>query len=166
MQRARLYPGDQPVPWVAVRPVVAASMRSLCKRAYDGHPSGCPNFGVSPRCPPKAKHFWECFSDGPFYAIYSQFDLGAHVARMRAAHPGWTEKQLRCVLYWQGTARKKLRAEITRFLEVFPYDWRIEETPEAMGLVVHHTCLTGGRHLEWPPFPYVTHVAIAGLAAQ
>jgi predicted metal-binding protein len=152
------------MPHVLVTPVLDRSVRGLCVRPYEGHPHGCPNHGRSPRCPPAAPHLFEAFDEsGPFYAVYSRFPLGDHVRAMRQRHPGWSDRQLRCVLYWQNSARKKLRAEVALFKEAHPeVDWRVEETPEAMGLDVTATLREVGIGLEWPPAEVATHVALAG----
>jgi hypothetical protein len=79
--------------------VVDYSVRELCSRQYDGHPRGCPNYNRSPRCPPHAPRLDQVYDmSNPFYLIYSTFPLGEHVARMRAAHPSWSTRQLGCVL--------------------------------------------------------------------
>jgi len=116
------------------------------------------------RCPPNAPLFSEVFNlDGPFFAIYSRFPLGEHVEAMRQAHPNWSYRQLSCVLYWQGTARKKLKTEIITFKTAHPQSWLIETTPEAFGCNVTETMRTVGIELPWPPREYAYHVAIAGL---
>lgn len=101
---------------------------------------------------------------GPFFAIYSVFALGQHVAVMRGVHPDWSERRLACVLYWQGTARKKLRGAIETFKAEHPGSWSIETTPEAFGLNVTATMRAAGIELPWPPREFVYHVALAGIA--
>lgn len=155
------------MPWVQVVPVVDPKVRSLCSRPYEGHPSGCPNFKVSPRCPPEAPLLGDVFDlDGPVWAVYSVFPLGEHVARMRVKHPGWSDRQLGCVLYWQGTARKRLRAEVEEFRGSHPDQrWVVEATPEAMGCDVTATMKAVGVELPWPPVDVAYHVALAGTSS-
>jgi len=155
------------MPSVLVVPVVDERVCGLCCKPYEGHPRGCPNFGKASRCPPAAPHLYQVFDKaGPFYAIYSAFPLGEHVARMRSAHPDWSDRQLRCVLYWQGTARKRLRSEVAAFRAEHPErEWLVEETPEAMGLQVFDTMAKAGVPLPWPPVDLAYHVALAGPPA-
>ena len=152
------------MPHARVLPVLYDSVRKLCSRPYEGHPRGCPNYGKAPRCPPKVARIDEVYDLGaPFYVVWSTFELGAHVATMRDRHPDWSERQLRCVLYWQGTARKRLRAEVEAFREAHPeVDWLVETTPEAMGLEVTKTMAQAGVELPWPPVETAYHVALAG----
>lgn len=155
------------MPYVLVVPVVDERVRGMCRLPYEGHPRGCPNFGAAERCPPRAPRLYEAFDEsGPFYAVYSSFPLGEHVIKMRAAHPTWSERQLRCVLYWQGTARKRLREEVAAFRAEHPErEWLVEETPEAMGLHVFETLRKAGVPLPWPPVEHAYHVALAGPSA-
>ncbi len=152
------------MPHARVIPVLEPSVRGMCRLPYEGHPKGCPNFGVAERCPPKVVHLDEAYDLGaPFYAVWSAFPLGEHVAAMRAKHPDWSERQLRCVLYWQGTARKRLKAEIAKFRGEHPeIDWLVETTPEAMGMHVGKTMVQVGVVLPWPPAELAYHVALAG----
>ena len=53
--------------------------------------------------------------------LYIIFDLHSYVEKMRQRHPSWTETQLLNVLYWQGTARKKLKEHIKKFNDEFRY---------------------------------------------
>lgn len=154
------------MPYVEVRPVIDLSVRGLCALPYEGHPKGCPNFGRVDRCPPRSPLLYQVFDkDGPFYAVYSTFSLGDHVRSMRAKHPDWSPRQLACVLYWQGTARSRLRKEIATCKNVVRRPgapWVVETTPEAMGCDVTATMKSVGLHLEWPPTELAYQVAIAG----
>lgn len=98
------------------------SPRGLCVKFYKNHKFGCPNFGKKPDCPPLVPMFDEIFDiTRPIYAIYIVFDLFSHVEKMKQRHPSWTETQLLNVLYWQGTARKKLKEHIKKFNDEFMY---------------------------------------------
>jgi hypothetical protein len=154
------------MPFLPVIPVYDKSVRGLCCRVYEGHPKGCPNFNHAARCPPKAPMLPEVFDmAGPFFAIYSRFPLGEHVESMRQAHPNWSYRQLSCVLYWQGTARARLKAEIAAFKAAHPRPWLIETTPEAFGCNVTETMKAVGIELPWPAREFAYHVALAGLPA-
>ena len=154
------------MPYAQATPVIDYSLRSLCARPYEGHPRGCPNHNHSPRCPPLAPRLHEVYDmSGSFWVVYSIFPLGEHVERMRAAHPDWSSRQLACVLYWQGTARRRLRGEVERFRAAHPEaEWLVETTPEAMGCDVTATMRSIGVALAWPPKNVVYHVALAGTS--
>lgn len=157
------------MPFARVVPVVDPSVRALCVKSYPLHPRGCPNFGKKAGCPPATPLLDEFFDlDGPCYVIWNVFDFGAHVAKMRAAHPAWSERQLSCCLYWQGTARKALDVEIDRFrravlLPGVPETmFQIDRCPEAKGLDVTATMVRfTGLALEWPPRTKAVQVAFA-----
>jgi len=87
--------------------VVEERVRKWCLLPYPGHPHGCPNYGNRELCPPKARMFYELVQP-PYVLVAVLFDLNAHVQRMKERHPKWTDRQLRCLLYWQGHVAKKL----------------------------------------------------------
>lgn len=138
---------------IEVHPVLLTTC--LCQRRYRNHRHGCPNYGIKPGCPPR-----EIWNHDPAYAIITEFDLGAHVERMRALYPEWSKYQLVCCLYWQGTARKVLKEEIVRFLRLYS-GYVVDPTPEAAGVNVTATLKAVGIELEWPPEKIVRQVALA-----
>jgi hypothetical protein len=151
-----------------VEPVLDPKTRGLCRLPYPGHPKGCPNYGKKDRCPPKSPLWRDVYDlEAPTYAVVSEFPLGPHMARMKAAHPYWSLKQCRNVLYWQGTARKALREKIFRAVRACTdrpsgIVYQAEETPEAMGVNVFATMEKVGIILEhgWPAT--IKHVALLG----
>lgn len=153
-----------------VEPVIDLSMRSLCVRPYPGHPKGCPNHGSRDTCPPEQKVFGGVYdTDLNIFALWTEFDLGAHVSRMKKAHPTWSYRQLSCCLYWQGTVRKFLRTKSKKWIDFAvlhtPFADRILLTtcPEAMGINVTATMKNIGVQLEWPPKSLTRMVYLAGV---
>lgn len=138
-------------------------VRGLCAKPYPLHPKGCPNFGKKPGCPPEVPLLPDVFDlSAPCFLIVNTFDFAAHVARMRVAHPDWSERQLTCCLYWQGTARKDLERRIVEFKRHNP-GHLVTRCPEAMGLNVTETLHRAGQQIEWPPLQTALQVAFAGL---
>ncbi|HJX65923.1 MAG TPA: hypothetical protein VJ860_18440 [Polyangia bacterium] len=152
------------MPSTAVTLVVDPKMRALCVKPYPLHPHGCPNFRKKECCPPQIKLLPDYYDmTAPFWAIWNVFELGKHVAAMQAAHPGWSERQTFCCLYWQPGARKALEAEIQGFQGEHMRDGLLyTRCPEAMGLNVTETLRRVGVSLEWPPTTYAVQVALAG----
>lgn len=152
------------MPWQEIQPrALRCYTGRLCSRPYPGRPKGCPNFGTRATCPPQAKSF-DLAYPGTWYAIWNVFDIGAHAVRMRGLQPEWTEKQCRCCLYWQGTARKQLRALVkTALREIQPEghitDY-VEYVPEAHGMDVTNTMKSIGVNLQWPPADKTVQVAV------
>lgn len=145
-----------------VRPVFQPDVRELCWRPYHNHPKGCPNYGKRPSCPPAAKLLPELIHvDRPIYAIWTRFNLAKHVKKLGQKHPDWSSRQLRCCLYWQGTARKKLREEIAAF-KYCHTGLRILMCPEANGVNVTATMQSIGITLLWPPIKWAYQVVLAG----
>jgi len=101
----------------------------------------------------------------PVYLVWNAFDFGAHVAKMRARHPECSDRQVECCLYWQGTARKRLRAKVRDFLEANPGTIALH-CPEACGVDVTGTMATLGVELEWPPKTVAYQVALAGYPKE
>jgi hypothetical protein len=149
-----------------VTPVLHPGVRALCRRAYPGHPKGCPNFNRRETCPPQAP-LLERVLDlcGPIYCVYNRFDLGAHVARMTRRHPDWSERRLLCCLYWQPRARKQLREKVQAFLTGHPGSVAVY-VPEACGVDVTATMASIGVALQWPPRTVAYQVALVGAPAR
>ena len=149
-------------PQIAVRvdPDIDYQVRGLCVRPYPLHPKGCPNVGKCDRCPPQAPLFHEAFDlTEKVYAVVNEFNLAGHVGRMAAKNPTWSDAQLRCVLYRQGTARKQLRVKIAAALDGLP-GYEATWCPEGMGVNVTETMAAVGIMLEWPPRHIVRQVAL------
>jgi len=142
--------------------IIDPKFQELCRTPYYNQPSGCPNYGKKRGCPPQQKLFFDVF-DHDFYLIYTEFDLVAHVKKMKKKLPNWTNRQLYCCIYWQGTARKNLKEEIKRAKKLLPHHF-VTACPEAMG--VNCTDLmenNAGIELEWPPKITTYQVAVAGI---
>lgn len=151
-----------------VRPVfhLQSKTRSLCVTAYPGHPRGCPNYDKKAGCPPNTIHITNTLDlEADVYAIWNAFDVGAHAARLLQAHPKWSDRQLYCYLYWQGTARRQLRDKIESFLRDHP-DLHIITCPEAHSVNVTKTMAQAGIALEWPPRRISYQVVLAGTQDQ
>jgi predicted metal-binding protein len=145
-----------------VTPVIDYGFRLMCSNAYPNHPKGCPNFGKRNTCPPnvpKFEEYYDCTKS--FYIIWTIFPFGEHLEKMKVLHSDWSERQLSCCLYWQGTARKNLKLEIAKFKALNP-DLTITTCPEAMGVNITSTMASIGEKLEWPPRTITYQVAIAG----
>lgn len=153
-------------PWLhLVEPTLDANMTSLCTMPYPLHPKGCPNYGKRDSCPPSARFYADVYDlNKPVYAVVNEFNLGAHASRMKEKHENWSDRQLYCVLYWQGTARKQLRLKIKEALGLAKLDGYCAETcPEAMGVNVTDTLAKVGVCLEWPPRYFARQVALLGV---
>jgi predicted metal-binding protein len=148
-----------------IRPSVNLGVRGLCVKPYPNHKKGCPNYNKKATCPPQSQTIWDIFHIGEeIYAIWTIFDFAGHVKKMRTKHPSWSQRQLECCLYWQGTARKRLRKEIELFqLSRNDKKWTILQCPEACGVDVTATMKSIGQYLEWPPRTKTYQVAIAGI---
>ena len=150
----------------AVLPILRDDVRRLCLAPYPGHRKGCPNWNKRDGCPPQAPLLRQIVDlSDPVYCIYNRFDLGEHVARMRKQHPDWSDRKLKCCLYWQGTARKQLRLKVERFLEDNP-GLAVLYTPEACGVDVTATMASIGIQLQWPVETVAYQVALAGTPRQ
>ena len=146
--------------------VIDYSVRELCFRPYPNHPKGCPNYGKRGFCPPKCPRIEDWFDilEG-FWIVWIKFDFATHRRNMRRKHPDWSQRQIDCCLYWQGTANKMLR-EAVQDVEYYLQgrgNWRTTYCPEAMGVNVTATMKNLGVKLEWPPKTVVYKVAIIGV---
>jgi len=148
--------------WQKVRPVVDPGMAALCRRPYPLHRFGCPNFGKKAGCPPKCKPIGELLDlNYDIWAIWTRFNLYDHMVLMKAKHPEWSERQLRCCLYWQPRARRNLHDEMVKFAMQMPASM-IVTTPEASGVNLSETMTQVGVFLQWPPVDWTYQIVLAG----
>jgi predicted metal-binding protein len=148
-----------------VSPVIDYSVRNLCRMPYHNHPKGCPNYFKNVACPPQAPLICKAIDlTKNVYLIYNKFDLGAHVDRMSKRHPQWSQRQLECCLYWQGTARKQLREKVRNFIDDNK-SLRELYVPEACGVNITATMMLIGIELEWPPKTVTYQIALIGTKA-
>lgn len=151
------------MPYIKANPRMIYCVRGLCASPYPNHLKGCPNYGKRDSCPPKAAAMKDILDlSKSVFLIYNVFDIGSHIQRMKRKHPNWTQRQLVCCLYWQGTARKQLRQEVSRFSALHP-EFKVLMIPEAHGLNVTETMKSVGIWLEWPPLEKAYQVALAGI---
>lgn len=155
---------------ILVTPVLEYEVRALCVRPYPNHPKGCPNVGKCDRCPPAAPGFAHAFDiSAPVYAVVNEFDLGTHVQKLKATPKKdgsiRSDDEARCVLYWQGAARKQLNAKIKEALASLP-GYAATWCPEGMGINVTATLAAAGIDLEWPPVRIARQVALLGIPRQ
>ena len=84
-------------------------IEDLCHRSYSNHKKGCPNID-------KCYHLnipnFEIISEygkyNHFYLIYAKFDFKQYKDLRKKEHSNWSEKQIKCVLYWQKSVKKIL----------------------------------------------------------
>ncbi len=147
-----------------VHPVLDARVRTLCTRPYHNHPNGCPNVGKKRGCPPDAKLLGDILDlSRPVWAVYNKFQFGEHCARMRDKHPGWSERQVECCLYWQGRARKQLKDMVASFMTwIESSPLCVIATPEACGVNMTATMANAGVQLEWPPRTVAYQIVLVG----
>lgn len=153
---------------IQVNPIIDISVRGLCCKPYEGHTKGCPNFKKQDRCPPKVPIFDAYFDiDLPVFAIVNEFNLKKHCERMLKKHPHWSDRQTKCVLYWQNTARKQLFSKIRTVLNNQKFKgYESTWCPEGMGVDVTQTMKDVGILLEWPPENIVRQIALIAIPIQ
>lgn len=144
------------------RLVLEPDAREWCKLPYPGHPKGCPNYGEKDHCPPNAPWI-EDWIDlcKPHWIIVCIFDLGHFELRMKKRHPDWSERQCRCVLYWQNTVKKRLRERCEENVRLRP-GAVYTLLPEAMGVNVIVTAMQLGIPIQPKPDGRVYKIALMG----
>ena len=148
--------------FIKVKPIINKAVRGLCQKEYPNHKKGCPNWNKKEGFPPQALMIYEILDfNEPVFAIFNKYPFGKHVKKMRDKHPDWTQRQVECCLYWQGTARKQLREKIKMFLKGHP-DYIISHCPEGSGVNLTQTMKDVGIDLEWPPKKYTYQIVLAG----
>lgn len=123
-------------------------VQDMCGWPYPGHPKGCPNYNKYPDCPPNTPYVTDLFNvKASMFLVFSEFDLAGHVAKMKTKHLNWTDKQARCVLYWQPRSKKQMRERVKLFLkESNCNQWHFYS--EALGVNMYATASLSGLKLE------------------
>ena len=156
-------------PWIypVRRLVISKKVGEWCRIPYPGHLKGCPNYGKAERCPPQAPSVGDYFDlSHQLYLVHSLFSLSRHQDRMKALHPLWTDRQCRCVLYWQPKSRKTLKERVASALHQLALN-ASTMVPEAMGVNVYATAYLSGLVLERiRDLRVCRHVALIGRAAE
>lgn len=147
--------------------VVSPKAREWCLLPYPGHPRGCPMFGRKPTCPPQAPMIQDFLDPSKsLYIVWAEFNLAAHAQRMKQAHPNWSERQCRCLLYWQQGVRAELRHNVQAAM-MMTGTTEATLVPEAMGVNVYATCAASGLRLDRiRDIKVDRHVAIMGYPAN
>lgn len=142
--------GSNPAPSIVKLKEVVYDKRARngtwCKLKYPGHPHGCPNF---PKCISKHPDF-KTLKGYEWYAVIEKFDLAKQEYNMKLKHPIWSKRQCRCLLYWQGGVRKRLKKKAYSNVNNFLGDI-VLEIPEACGVNVFKTMKKVGIKLQRNP---------------
>jgi hypothetical protein len=133
-----------------------------CQLPYPNHPHGCPNYNQRNWCPPIAPLVSEFFDLAKqHWFLMIEFDLAAHVEAFRLRHPDWSDRRLKCLLYWQNHVRSIQREQINDFRIQFP-GTIFTQLPEAMMVNVLRTLQHLGIQFETKPTRKVLKVALIG----
>lgn len=155
-------------PWIipVKRLVINEEAGEWCRLPYPGHKRGCPQYNKKPTCPPRIGHVGRHFDlSKPTYLVHSEFDLAADMERRRGDRENVTDRQLRCVLYWQEKSRKQLRERAR--LAVYALNLnQVTFCPEGMMVNVYATARLSGLRLEKiDGLKTCRHVALIGHRA-
>ncbi len=147
---------------VTGRLVIDYRARKWCRMPYPDHPKGCPNFDRKPICPPQVCLI-EDFVDlnRGLWLVVETFDIQEHADGLKTKHPGWSDRQARCVLYWQGGVNKKLRLACESQAKTVGGVWTI--CPEAMGVNVIQTAKQVGLPIKARPDSLVFKIGLVGF---
>jgi hypothetical protein len=147
------------------------NFQNWCTLPYPKHPRGCPNYGskrdlrgikknlksrVIRECPPTRLIDDVLDFSKSIYLIYNKYPLGKDAETRRLTHPNLkTNGDWYNLRYWQGTARKQLYLELTRFLEENP-GTIVDLCPEAHGVNLLALMQKPGIDIKlefgkWPP---------------
>ena len=146
--------------------VVDYRAREWCTLPYPNHPHGCPNYQKHQSCPPQAPRIdkWLDLSR-PHWLIVAGFDLAAFARRMKRLHPKWSDRQCRCLLYWQPSVRARLLSTCREFQSAHPGSV-FTLIPEAMGVHVIKTVRALHVPIEIRPRRTVFKVGLLGYPNQ
>lgn len=85
-------------------------VKDLCSRPYYNHPKGCPNIGKCEQLdvPIFNNLMKQTIYRYYFYLVYVKFDFKRYIELRKQEHQGWSDKQVKCVLYWQNSVKSLL----------------------------------------------------------
>lgn len=138
--------------------VICPEVQNWCRLPYTTHKNGCMYYGKRDSCPPKA-FLLNKISKAPYTLVAIKFNLEKHIQKLKRKHPNWSDKQARCVWYFQGTLNKRVREECERIADK---DSIIFYRPEAHGVNVFETCRRIGLRLKRNPQKIVWKIGIIG----
>ena len=137
-------------------------VQDMCKRKYYNHPKGCPNVGKLYH-PPNVPLFDEVFDlNKSTYIVGLRFDLKEHFDSMRKGNPKWTDRQVYCVLYWQGRTRKLVKEFALSKFNNIGIDVIFDRVPSRYGVNMNKTIKPFNKSIH---FPVVRYTWTMGLVA-
>ncbi|MEM5789005.1 MAG: hypothetical protein AAGU11_16960 [Syntrophobacteraceae bacterium] len=149
------------------RIVYSAKVGEWRRLPYPGHPKGCPNQGRPPFCPPNSTALVDYLDTArPVYLVFEYFWLKNHADGMREKHPGWTDRQCRNLLYWQGIVRAGLKRNVAAAMSILGCDV-VTYCPEGQGVNVFATARLAGLALDKTRRICIDHhIALIGSRAK
>ena len=132
-----------------------------CELPYPGHKKGCPNYERCSKLPRIGEYF---DLTKPHWFAVIPFNLHRHVSKMINLHPKWSERQCRCVLYWQNGVKSQLDTFCQFWIWGRGENLIWHKIPEAMGVNVMLTMKRMGQPIEIKPKFLVRKIALIGTA--
>jgi len=136
------------------------AIQELCNCNYYDK-NGCPNYNkdyfkpyvkgfeyISP-CPPHA-HMIDQIAECPWTLVCAVCDFKQYLDDMKEKHKNWSDRQLRNVLYWQGSVKARLRKKTEEAISEDTTKIYFDR-PEAHGVNVFQTMKYLGYELEFRP---------------
>lgn len=129
--------------------------QSLCRKPFQGHAKGCPNYGKKEGCPPNQPMIYELLDLSSYvYVIYTEFPVGEFAERMRINHPKWygMPREWYNPRRWHPVARKEHAEDVAEFFHSKP-ECIVTGSPEANGVNLTETMKHIDVYLDWqwPP---------------
>lgn len=145
--------------------IINSAARDWCVLPYPDHPKGCPNFGKKAICPPQVEYIedWLVGVEELRFVCVS-FNLKEHSERMLERNPHWSQRQARCLLYWQPKVNKALKSLVNTL--VHENGLKITYCPEAMGVDVIKTAQSVGIPIEAPPKDIIHKIALVAINSR
>jgi hypothetical protein len=107
---------------------VRARDGTWCTLPYPRHPHGCPNYPECVEGQPSLTQLEAIHPYAKWYAVIEEFGLKDFSERMKQQHPDWSDRQSRCVLYWQASVRKRLLRKMRYYAGKL-----VEDNPDLCG---------------------------------
>lgn len=137
--------------FITLTTLICADTAKWCKLPYGTHKGGCPNYSKKLGCPPNVESI---LNDGELvFLVGVCFDILGWAGYMKSKHAKWSDKQCRCLLYWQPRVRRVLGEYYKDILKqrTLPTGTKLIRNPEGAGADITKMMEKLGKPLQWPP---------------
>lgn len=133
-----------------------------CNMHYPNHKHGCPQY---PPCIDERIDWYEIRRNRyRWYAFVRRFSINEHATLMKDKNKKLTDKQRRCVLYYQRGINKTIKDSMLKWFNIKDFDKvLLLDRPEANGINMYSTMSKHGLNLKANYDDIICKIMIIGI---